>query len=189
MTTVPIPAWNAHGVLPPVNPDDPTGPDRSPYAVSLTDIVLRFGTSPERNRVLDGWLRYRAALHELGFLRGFQWLDGSFLEEIELLESRPPKDVDVVTFVEPPINFAINTNNQHLFDHDWVKEHHLVDHCFVELNLPGDLLVAQSAYWYGVWSHQRSSLWKGYLQIDLAPDEDETARANLTLEESGRTEP
>jgi hypothetical protein len=30
--------------------------------------------------------------------QGFQWLDGSFAEQIELLEGRPPKDIDVVSF-------------------------------------------------------------------------------------------
>src|SRR5690606_3212200 len=96
------------GVLPPVNPDNPTGPDRSPYQVSLVDLVLRFGTSPKRREILDGLLRFREQLHNLGLVTGFQWLDGSFLEEVELLEQRPPHDIDVVTFVEPPAEFAVD---------------------------------------------------------------------------------
>ena len=36
--------------------------------------------------------KYRAALRAVGFDRGFQWLDGSFVED------RVPKDLDVVSF-------------------------------------------------------------------------------------------
>ena len=44
MSRVVIPEWNSQGVLPPINQDFPTNlHDRSPYTVSLTDIVLRFG--------------------------------------------------------------------------------------------------------------------------------------------------
>ena len=66
--------------------------------MSLSELVLRFGTSPERRRILDGFLRYRGRLHAAGLRTGFQWLDGSFLENIELIESRLPNDLDVVTF-------------------------------------------------------------------------------------------
>ena len=46
-----IPVWTPTGVLPPVNSDTPTGPDRSPYRVTPVDVILRFGTSPERRRI------------------------------------------------------------------------------------------------------------------------------------------
>ncbi|WP_414651656.1 DUF6932 family protein [Hafnia paralvei] len=34
----------------------------------------------------------------MGLAEGFQWVDGSFTENIELIERRTPNDVDVVTF-------------------------------------------------------------------------------------------
>ena len=68
MTTVAIPNWNAQGVIPPINDLQPTTVDRSPYTVSLTDVVLRFGLSAERRTVLGGFLRYRAALHAAGLV-------------------------------------------------------------------------------------------------------------------------
>jgi len=39
MATHPIPQWNNLGLLPPVNPKNPTGtdPDRSPYLASELD--------------------------------------------------------------------------------------------------------------------------------------------------------
>jgi hypothetical protein len=76
-----IPAWNATGVLPPIRPAAPgNSPDRSPYAVDLVSLIDRFATSQERMNILDGLLRFRAALHGAGMVSGFQWLDGSFKE-------------------------------------------------------------------------------------------------------------
>ncbi|MFV0443409.1 MAG: DUF6932 family protein [Planctomycetaceae bacterium] len=181
-----IPLWTPTGVLPPVNPDDPTGPDRSPYKVSVIDLVLRFGTSPDRRTVLAGFLAFRQALHAVGLSTGFQWLDGSFLEDIELIEGRSPRDLDVVTFVEPPAEFAVDDRVKALLDHDRVKSQYMVDHYFVELTLPGQALVAQTAYWTGVWSHQRSMQWKGFLQVALEPTDD--AAATRILEQAEREE-
>jgi len=152
----------------------------------LVDIVLRFGTSPERRRILSGLLKFREALHEVGLDCGFQWMDGSFLEAVEIIEQRPPGDVDVVTFVEPPAEFAVDARVQEILNHDSVKQQYLVDHYFVELTLPSRDLIAQSTYWSGVWSHRRSMQWKGFLQIGLERNED--AAAIKILEEAERQE-
>lgn len=92
MTTVRIPDWNSQGVLPPNDPIDPTAAERSPYAVSLTDFVLHFGTTEKRQTILEGLLGFRAILHAAGLGNGFQWVDGSFLEEIEKIENHAPAD-------------------------------------------------------------------------------------------------
>jgi hypothetical protein len=53
MTTVRIPEdWNPQGLLPPNDAVDPTSAERSPYTVSLTDLVLHFGTTKERHQLL-----------------------------------------------------------------------------------------------------------------------------------------
>ena len=48
---------------------------------------------------------------------------------------------------------------------------------------PADLfrvsLVRVAAYWNSIWSHDRRHQWKGYLEIDLSPDEDAAARGVL----------
>ena len=172
-----IPNWNSAGVLPPVHPDEPIGRERSPYLISLVDLILKFGSSPERLVILDGLLRLRAALHSAGVVGGFQWLDGSFLEQVELTESRAPRDIDVVTFVESTEGVSLTAENEWIAEHDLVKSKCLVDHYFVELNLPSRSLIAQTTYWYSMWSHRRSQLWKGFLQIDLAPTDDAMAEA------------
>jgi len=180
MTTVAIPAWNASGLLPPVNPDLPASPDRSPYAVSLKDLVMRFATTVQRQAVLKGLLDYRAELHRLGITQGFQWLDGSFLENIELLEQRAPRDIDVVSFISAPAAMALTEQDALLFDQANAKARFMVDAYVVELDqVTQSELALWSAYWYSMWSHRRNQVWKGFLQIDLAATEDSEARSLL----------
>lgn len=141
---------------------------------------MRFSTSQERRQILIGLLDYRAALHGMGLTEGFQWLDGSFTEHVEVLERRLPKDVDVVTFVHVPEEWQPTKEQIAMLDHDAAKAQFSVDSYFVELNrLSSEQLVERSAYWYSMWSHRRNQAWKGYLQIDLTPDQDEDARAQL----------
>ena len=85
----------------------------------------------------------------------------------------------MVSFVELPASFALDRLPVPLLGHGWVKTTVLVDSYFVELDLPPRELVALSSYWYSVWSHRRSQLWRGYLQVDLSPAEDVSARAVL----------
>jgi len=185
MTTVTIPEWTTKGLLPPINPVQPASAERSPYSVTLLDLVMRFACSTERRRILLGLLDFRAALHTVGLIQGFQWLDGSFLEHVEKLENRAPRDIDVVTFVNVPDDFTQTEEALAIFDHNAIKTQFLVDSYLVELNLlPPENLVRQSAYWYSLWSHRRNEDWKGYLQIDLNPTHDQEARRYLIREEN-----
>ncbi len=153
--------------------------------MSLTDFVSRFGLSPQRLKILNGFLDYRAQLHDVGLTNGFQWLDGSFLENVEFIHSRPPNDVDVVTFYHRPqgqSQLDVQKRNPALFPngkdtHDILKATYRVDAYLSDLDTPADVLVQQSVYWYSVWSHRRDYLWKGYVQVDLSPVDDVSARA------------
>lgn len=182
MSPVAIPGWSADGVLPPISATQPTSAERSPYAVSLTDCVLRFGDTPERRNILGGLLRYRAGLHAVGLVGGFQWLDGSFLEHVEMSEGRAPNDVDVVTFYRLPPGTSqgqlVSTAGT-LLDHGTAKATYLVDAYLVHLGMDPERLARSCAYWYSVWSHRRNRLWKGFVQIDLAPTDDPTATSTL----------
>lgn len=183
MPTSLLPNWNAIGVLPPVDLADPTSDVRSPYRIGLSDFALRFATTPERIAIVDGLLKYRTELHGVGLTRGFQWIDGSFLENVELLRSRPPKDIDVVTFYQlgPSQTQAdVLARNPELFDHDLVTTRFSIDAYTQDLDSAGQDLVWWSAYWYGVWSHQRSTFsWKGFVEVDLDPTQDTHARGVL----------
>ncbi|MCK8519068.1 DUF6932 family protein [Methanoculleus sp. 7T] len=178
-----IPNLNTDGVLPPFDESNPTSFYRSPYSVLLPDLVLRFGNTPRRQEILRGYLRFRLALHDAGLVRGFQWVDGSFLENIEEIENREPKDIDVVTFYYLPdgqTQESLAGSSPRLFNKRLNKEDYHVDAYYIQLNeTKPETLVGQSAYWYSVWSHRRSGLWKGFLQVDLSTHDDQVALTNL----------
>lgn len=187
-STASIPAWNSVGVLPPIRPSAPgSSPDRSPYVVDLAMVFDRFATSPQRITILDGLLRFRAGLHNMGITSGFQWLDGSFLEQVEIVESRAPRDMDVVTFFDLPQGQDQDTLVQHhglLFNQVHVKATYAMDAYFVVLGQPTNAWqVKNIAYWYSMWSHRRDGLWKGFVQVDLNPAQDSIAREILNLAE------
>ena len=120
---------------------------------------------------------------------GFQWLDGSFLENIEVIEARSPNDLDVVTFFRLPAGTSqaeIRTRAPDAFpqtraERSVFKSVFFVDPYLVNLGAPPERLVRSSTYWYSVWSHRRDSNWKGYLQIDLNPAADAAAASYLSL--------
>jgi hypothetical protein len=93
-----LPDWNSYGILPPFNSAQPTGFDRSPYIITFSDFVLRFMSSLERIEILKGLAAYRRELYSIGIVSGFQWIDGSFLENVEHVRQTPPNDIDVTTF-------------------------------------------------------------------------------------------
>jgi hypothetical protein len=187
-----IPDWDFDGVLPASNAGAPTSWVRSPYIVSVYDLVMRFGDTQPRRRLLRGLLDFRVELHNAGLNRGFQWIDGSFAENVEEIRGRPPNDIDLVTFIYVPNGHSAESfvnSFPRLFDRDDLKVAYAIDAYFVQLDqtTPEDI-VNQSTYWYSFWSHTRAGRWKGYLQIDLDSGEDESAGRQLDLlqEEGGQ---
>ncbi len=178
-----IPNWTDNGIIPPIINLNPTCSERSPYQVSLIDVILKYGTSPIRNQILLGLLNFRRELHKIGIIKGFQWIDGSFLEDLESLENRSPNDINVVTFYYMPegiIQKELILRNLKIFDPILVKEIFKVDGYFIAISLASpERLIHRSSYWYSIWSHKRDGTWKGFLQIDLSPNNDEVARASL----------
>ena len=141
-------------------------------------------TSAERVTILNGLLDLRQELRRLGIV-GFQWLSGSFVEDIELQERRSPNDVDVVSFIEKPDDlttwrtlFAANPQIQRLH----CQTTHHVDHLLVALAESGSEIVDTTRYWCGLFSHRRDDLWKGMLHVQLAADDTDDAAARKMLE-------
>lgn len=177
-----IPQWNQQGGLPPIDDNRPAHPERSPYAVDVEQVVARFATSLERCDVLEGYFRHRAELHRIGLISGFQWLDGSFMENIEMLEGRAPNDMDVVSFVyldDDAVDQMGADDLRVLVDNDWIKANFKVDFYVVSLSDDPEILVQGSAYWYSMWSHRRTKQWKGFLKVGLSPAQDQAALALL----------
>jgi hypothetical protein len=180
-----IPAWTMAGVLPPIRPQQPGhSSDRSPYEVGLCDFIEQFAFTPERTEILKGFLDYRAALHGAGLKNGFQWVDGSFMQDVENHETRPPNDVDVVTYFHLPTGetqVSLFAKARNLLSNTHVKATYKVDAYPYVLGEPTDTRqVRQISYWYSMWSHRRDGLWKGFVQINLKPDEDSEARRILS---------
>ena len=181
-----IPDWNMAGVVPPIRPGtDPAGTDRSPYRVSLSEFADRFCLSSERLEILNGLIDLRLGLHSIGVTQGFQWINGSFVEHIEDTESRPPNDVDVVTYAFLPAGETQQSffpKIKPFMDKAAVKSTYKVDH-FVRI-LP-QIDIHDVCYWYSLWSHRRDGMWKGYAEVDLAPTDDAQARSLLAAKSSG----
>lgn len=183
-----LPAWDLSGVMPPVRPGaEGHSSERSPYQASLVDLVHQFAVSEERARLLRGLLNYRNSLHEAGLVSGFQWLDGSYMEHVEVLENRPPRDIDVVTFFHLPNGMTQQSLAEaypDIFNHTGVKKAFNVDSYYFPLGTSVEATrVRQLTYWYSMWSHRRTGQWKGFVQVDLSPGEDAEADKLLATRE------
>jgi hypothetical protein len=184
-----IPPFNISGVLPPYLGSTPTAwASISPYQTTLFRIADRFCNSKERKEILQGLLDYRQRLNRIGLLSGFQWLSGSFLENIEVLEGRHPRDVDVVTFCHRPIDVMDDVNweafvasNDELVNPIKIKEAFKCDAYFVDLNIEPISVVDHTRYWFGLFSHRRGGLWKGMLQIPLTVNMDDEAASKRVM--------
>jgi hypothetical protein len=176
---MPIPDFNDDGVLPPHNGNPEARADMSPFPVTTLEICQKLGTTPERRTILSGFLQFRASLARIGVTTGFQWLDGSFVEDIERLESRAPNDLDVVTFYHPAPATTIQPPTgllDILTNRDKTKQQFHVDHLAVSLASPAQVIVDSTRYWCGLFSHQRETgIWKGILRIDLNTVAEDTA--------------
>ena len=178
-----IPDFTVSGVLPPYRGQNPAGniAAMSPYPASLVEIANQMCASNERKAIMCGLLKYRQQLATVGLQAGFQWLSGSFMEDIETLESRHPQDIDLVTFVRRPDVVRSDTEwhafylaNKPLLNPKQVKDEFRCDSYFVELDSDPTSIVYQTRYWFGLFSHRRGGLWKGMLEVPLAVSADDT---------------
>ena len=177
-----IPKLSTAGVLPPFLPTSSPS-DRSsvaPYIVSIANLIDRYAFNDKRKKILSGLLNYRRILKNSGIIDGFQWIDGSFTEDVETIKSREPSDIDIITFAHRPKDHVDRdawekfvTDNPMLFNPGATKHNFLCDAYYVDLNTHPEYLVKNVSYWYGLFSHQRATfLWKGMLEISLDQSED-----------------
>ncbi len=178
---MPIPFFDSNSVLPPHLGDPRTLAQLSPFPCTTLELCQRFSGSDSRVRILNGLLAFRAILAQTSFT-GFQWLDGSFLEDIETSEGRSPRDLDVVTFFDPQdaaryqeaqVRFPI------LLDRLAIKTAHSLDHFFVNLTYNPMVLVENARYWSGLFSHRRNGVWKGMLRLELLTPADDVLALNF----------
>ena len=178
-----IPEFNMAGVIPPIRPEAPGhSPDRSPYIATIDSVVKKFATTPARIEILKGFLAYRQSLYKLGITNGFQWINGSFCQDVEQIENRDPGDIDVVTFFYPPAfeskpDDAFVKALLELLDSDYTKPLFKVDAYGMQLGTVfSAATVKQLSYWYSMWSHRKSdNMWKGFIQIPFTLEDDKQA--------------
>ncbi|MGB4344076.1 MAG: hypothetical protein WBJ03_10720 [Moraxellaceae bacterium] len=176
-----IPSNSHDGVLPPFvpegTPQDPAAV--APYRADLMEVAQRYSTSAPRREILQGLVAYRAALRAVGIDVGFQWVDGSFVEDCEAIRGRAPSDVDVITFSvrpqelsDPELWIQFINSRPDLFDPETTKKLYKCDAYFVDLRAHPIHIVNQTRYWFGLFSHQRDTfLWKGMIEIPLASED------------------
>ena len=175
---MPLPPFDPNGVLPPTTGNPAVAGNMSPYRCASLEFGQRFGTTLRRRSILLGWLGLRSVLRQAGFQSAFQWIDGSFVEDIETTERRPPNDVDAVTFYWPPdpgFNNRVVTGHPELQSPAQLKTQFMTDHYLVDLSFHPVQVVDVTAYWYGLFSHRRDRVWKGLLRIELGSQIDDDA--------------
>jgi hypothetical protein len=180
---MPIPPFDHNLVLPP-HLGDPTQPrELSPYPCTTLELCQRFGTSPERRKILGQFLDFRQRLVDEGLTNGFQWLDGSFLEDIEAQEGRPPRDLDVVTVYwgyDIPFQQQLWATLPEFVDSKLAKANFALDHYPLDASYHPETTVKWATYWISLFSHNRLAVWKGMLRVELnTPADDSAARLEL----------
>jgi hypothetical protein len=176
-----IPEHNQSGVLPPFLPGSSPAVlgSMSPYRVTFLDVARRYSTSKERFDILNGLILYRDALRQIGIHQGFQWLNGSFVEDTDKTIARSPADIDIITFSYRPPEYIetadwtkLVLSRPDIFNPKKSKEKYFCDAYFVDMTIDPVFLINYTHYWFGLFSHQRETfLWKGMLQIPLTEND------------------
>ena len=168
-----IPPYNHNLVLPPFIGDVTLPVNQSPYPCEIVEFCHYFSTSPCRISILKGLVAFRLACVAQG-IRGRQWIDGSFVENIEKSESRDPNDVDVLSLI-----YALDKNDQERIVREFPefvnpklsKKIFHVDHYHFTINMTAENTIACVKYWNMLFSHNRRGVWKGMLEIPLYPND------------------
>lgn len=173
---MPIPDFDHNNVLPPHVGNPTQRNDLSPYPCSILELCHKFSTSVERIEILKMFVLFRQKLTSLNIINGFQWLDGSFLENIELSESRAPRDLDLVTFyggIDMTEQSRIATIFPEFANPILAKTNYMLDHYAIDYTFHPNVTVEQTRYWLQLFTHNRLGVWKGILNIPLnTPVED-----------------
>lgn len=176
---MPIPNFDHNNVLPPHLGNPTIGAHLSPYTCTSLEFCQHFATSTERIAILSSFISFRLRMNVHGIVEGFQWIDGSFTENVELALGRPPNDIDVVTFfrnLTPVQGLDIQTNFIEFISPALSKANYKLDHYPVDFGYDPVVTVEQTRYWLQLFSHNRDSVWKGMLRLELhTPDEDQSA--------------
>lgn len=177
-------------MLPPVAGASPTDQDRSPYVISMQELVQGFGTTPRRKSLLRNLIAYRTILAGGGYQSGLQFIDGSFVEDVEA-RGKEPGDIDVFSLLNVPSQYVQNPPlwQQGGFQF-WAEEvqnqpknkarFELDTYAILVEDFPLLGLLKNVMYWHSLFSHQRDTFaWKGFVALVLDPVQDAAALTML----------
>lgn len=170
-----IPPFDKNNVLPPyVEGGNPTNlHDQSPYKSDIVEFCTRFATSAQRKSILQGFVKFRLDALSYGINGGIQWIDGSFVEDIEKRDNRAPHDIDVLSMVYFPSK-EMEVRTLHAFpsfaNHNLSKINYMVDHFPLILNYNPIFVVNYTKYWSQLFGHNRNGVWKGMVELPLYAD-------------------
>lgn len=170
-----VPDWQYDGLLPAVTAVGVELEGRSPYAVDVLGLVKRFGHTDRRRALLRKFFAFRGELRDCGWHSGFQWLNGSFLEDVERVgHGREPGDIDVVSFLYYSEVFDFE-KARHLASsdgHEDVKARFWIDSYVVNLNGPVDVVLCWAMYWQSLWGHRKlDRMEKGFVRVSIGDDD------------------
>lgn len=180
-----IPNFDHNGVIPPHLGNPAAGLHQmSPYPTTSLEFCQKFATSPERIDILKCFLQFRSEMRKNG-ISGFQWLDGSFLEDIEKSSrNRPPKDLDLLTFYNPLTtaqDTIIMTNFIEFVDRNSCKVKFKLDHMLINIAQHPVAIIEFTRYYLQLFTHNRDQVWKGMLKIDVGLFTNEDLDAEIYL--------
>jgi len=121
-----------------------------------------------------------------GFSSGIQFLDGSFVEDVEANQMRDPGDIDVFSLLQMPVSYAQNAAawstvgwpfwRNEIVDRPKNKARFELDTYAEIYPQPGMREIKTIIYWYSLFGHQKSTgEWKGFAAVPLDPAADKRA--------------
>jgi hypothetical protein len=127
----------------------------------------------------------------LGYADGVQFVDGSFVENVESREGRDPGDIDLFSFLVRPLHYRTNAAlwattgfaewTREIADRNRNKMRFGLDTYAIAIDQFRALgLIDETMYWYSLFAHKRITHdWKGFVRIPLNPADDVAARTAL----------
>lgn len=183
--------FNNWGILPPYVGNAAAPDEFTPYEWTTESLTRKMGFNDHRKMLLANLIEYRNELRKNGVC-GIQLIDGSFLEDSERLQGRPPGDIDIINLIyqDPkqmptPIVMNLLTNRSELKTKYHLDIMEPIPLFYDTLGRPA-VGLGSFTYFFSLFSHCRDKhfgfpVWKGMVQLELTSNPLEDAGASLLL--------
>lgn len=178
---MPIPDFDHNNVLPPfINGRPGILTNHSPYICTIQEFCEKFATTEVRIELLTKFVEFRLKVHESEITSGFQWVDGSFLEDKEKALNKDPNDIDVATFFQvssPNTEDKIKNEFPEFINRGLAKDNYMLDNLLIHITplAPYDL-IRNTNFISKLFSYSRRGVHKGMVEIHLnTPTNDKAA--------------